>query len=118
VVVEAARLCDIGEISVPERSSASVRLSRRGASQHARTGALRQPPVPKWHAIASRHERFDGAGYRGLAGERMPPAARIVAAACAFNAMVVERLPTTSRHRPRRLRRCGARSSIRESSLR
>jgi HD-GYP domain-containing protein (c-di-GMP phosphodiesterase class II) len=39
-------------------------------------------------AVAAHHERFDGKGYpKGLAGDAIPPAARIVAVADAFDAM-------------------------------
>jgi len=42
--------------------------------------------------VRASHERWDGAGYPdGLAGERIPLAARIVAACDAYNAMVTDR---------------------------
>lgn len=100
VVVEAARLRDIGEIGVPERI-----LNKRGGLSEDEWALIREHPLTGERllrqlggsgevaqAIASHHERFDGTGYpAGLAGEEIPLAARIVAAACAYNAMVVER---------------------------
>jgi diguanylate cyclase (GGDEF)-like protein len=52
--------------------------------------------APPLHAIAplvrASHERWDGGGYPdGVAGERIPLAARIVAACDAFDAMVTDR---------------------------
>ena len=100
VVVEAARLRDIGEIGVPERI-----LNKRGALSEDEWALIREHPLTGERllrqlggsaevarAIASHHERFDGTGYpAGLAGEQIPLAARMVAVACAYNAMVVER---------------------------
>jgi HD-GYP domain-containing protein (c-di-GMP phosphodiesterase class II) len=100
VIVEAARLCDIGEISVPERI-----LNKRGTLSADEWALVREHPLTGQRllrqlggsnevasAIASHHEHFDGTGYPlSLAGEEIPLAARIVAAACAYNAMVVER---------------------------
>jgi HD-GYP domain-containing protein (c-di-GMP phosphodiesterase class II) len=60
--------------------------------------------------VRASHERFDGGGYPdGLAGERIPLAARIVAACDSFNAMTTTRsyrkaLPVS--HAVEELRRC------------
>ncbi len=44
------------------------------------------------HIVRSCHERWDGDGYPdGLAGEDIPPAARIVCCCDAFNAMTTDR---------------------------
>ena len=100
VVVEAARLCDIGEISVPERV-----LNKRGALSGDEWALIREHPLTGQRllrqlggsnevasAVASHHEHFDGTGYpAGLAGAQIPLAARVVAVACAYNAMLVER---------------------------
>jgi putative nucleotidyltransferase with HDIG domain len=43
-------------------------------------------PIVQYH-----HERWDGRGYHGLAGEAIPLAARIVSACDAFNAMTTDR---------------------------
>jgi hypothetical protein len=54
-------------------------------------------------AIAGHHERFDGTGYpRGLAGEAIPLAARLIAVADAYDAMMTDRpyrkaLPASAR---------------------
>jgi len=43
-------------------------------------------------AVHAHHERWDGTGYsRGLAGEAIPPASRIIAVCDAFSAMTTER---------------------------
>ena len=55
---------------------------------------LRRPPaLAHIGAIASQtHERCDGSGYhRGAAGPAIPAAARLLAAACAFRAMIEPR---------------------------
>jgi len=42
--------------------------------------------------VRASHERFDGGGYPdGLAGDRIPREAQVVAAADAFNAMTTDR---------------------------
>ncbi len=118
VVVEAARLCDIGEISVPEHI-----LNKRGALSGDEWALIREHPLTGQrllrqlggsnevaNAIASHHEHFDGTGYpAGLAAEQIPLAARVVAVACAYNAMLVERpfRPPLSEHQAlEELRRC------------
>ena len=57
----------------------------------------RPPALARLGAIASLvHERMDGSGYhRGLAGPAIPATARVLAAACAFRAMIEPRA-----HRP------------------
>jgi HD-GYP domain-containing protein (c-di-GMP phosphodiesterase class II) len=42
-------------------------------------------------AIEMHHEKYDGSGYRGLKGEEIPLAARIVAAADVFDALLSDR---------------------------
>jgi len=100
VAIEASRLCDIGEIGVPERI-----LNKRGALSADEWALIREHPLTGQrllrqlggstevaNTVAAHHERFDGTGYPlGLGGEEIPLAARIVAVACAYNAMVVER---------------------------
>jgi HD-GYP domain-containing protein (c-di-GMP phosphodiesterase class II) len=53
----------------------------------------RPEPLRLLGTLASRHhERMDGSGYhRGLAGQALPPAARILAAADAYHAMIEPR---------------------------
>jgi diguanylate cyclase (GGDEF)-like protein len=120
IVVEAARLCDIGEIGVPEHI-----LNKRAPLSEEEWVLVREHPLTGERllrhlggsedvarAVAAHHEHFDGAGYpAGLDGERIPAAARIVAVACAYNAMVAER-PYRPRFSEKKaleeLRRCAA----------
>ncbi len=93
----AALLHDVGKASVAEGALAGkdTRLMRRGeaGTRHAVIGAevaeslAGAEGVPP--AIRHHHERFDGAGYPdGLAGEAIPLAARIVAAADVLDHLV------------------------------
>ena len=72
--------------------------------------------------VRSHHERFDGTGYPdGLAGEQIPLAARIVAAADAFVAMTESRPYEGPRGTPSASPSCRAAraaSSIRASWMR
>ena len=99
-VEEAARLRDIGQFAVLEEV-----LSKPGRLSEAEWRMIRQHPVvgerllralnaddAVVEAVAYHHERFDGAGYpAGLAGDKIPLTARIISAACAYEAMVVPR---------------------------
>ena len=99
-VEEAARLRDIGQFAVLEEV-----LSKPGRLTEAEWQMVRQHPVVGERllralhaddavadAVAYHHERYDGAGYpAGLAGAKIPMAARIISAACAYEAMVVPR---------------------------
>ena len=100
VVEEAARLRDIGQFAVLEEV-----LSKPGPLTESEWQMVRQHPVvgerllrslnadgAVAEAVAGHHERYDGAGYpAGLAGDKIPLAARIISAACAYEAMVVRR---------------------------
>ncbi len=104
----AARLHDVGKVVVPDailRKPARlteeewVTMRRHpvvGADVVGRAPALRAlAPVVRAH-----HERWDGQGYPdGLAGEAIPLAARIVAAADAYGAMTTDR-PYRPAHSP------------------
>lgn len=99
-VVAAARLHDIGKVAVPDAilmkrgrlTDDEWCLMRKhpvvGADVLSRISALRAiAPVVRAH-----HERWDGHGYPdGLAREEIPLAARVIAAADAFDAMVAGR---------------------------
>ena len=99
-VEEAARLRDIGQVAVPEEV-----LGKPGRLTEAEWQMIRQHPVvgerllralnaddAVAEAVAYHHERYDGAGYpAGLAGDKIPMTARIISAACAYEAMVVPR---------------------------
>ncbi len=95
-----AALHDVGKIGVPEAvltkpgplDDAELVLMRR----HPLTGATIVAGVPALHAAAlavrHHHERWDGKGYPdGLAGEAIPPAARVVAIADVFDALRSDR---------------------------
>jgi two-component system, cell cycle response regulator len=102
--VEAVRLAallhDVGKIAV-----ADAVLQKAGPLDSDEWQVMRQHPVvaekllgglplppSTIEAVRHHHERFDGGGYPdGLAGERIPMAARIVAVADAFHAMTSDR---------------------------
>jgi len=101
-----AILHDIGKIAVSE----SI-LGKPGMLNEAETAEMRQHPVTGAHmlkdmsyltvaipAVLHHHERYDGVGYpNGVAGEAIPPAARIVAVADAFDAMTSNRVYRNAR---------------------
>jgi diguanylate cyclase (GGDEF)-like protein/putative nucleotidyltransferase with HDIG domain len=98
---EAALVHDVGKIGVPEAILAKgVRSAAETAQlrEHARLGAeiateVLTPEQVAW--IRSHHERPDGGGYPdGLSGETIPPGARLIAVADAWDAMT-----SPSRHR-------------------
>jgi hypothetical protein len=96
----AARLLDVGLVGVP-----TPVLFRRGAlspsellsmREHAARGAEAVLEVPGMAMVALlvrlHHERWDGGGYpHGLAGERIPRAARVLAACDCWWAMTTRR---------------------------
>ena len=92
-----ALLHDLGKLGVPEaivqKPSSLTRLEMEIVERHPDIGARMVEPL--WclrrvaPAIRHHHERYDGGGYPdGLQGEEIPLAARIVAAADAYDAMV------------------------------
>jgi putative nucleotidyltransferase with HDIG domain len=98
----AARLHDIGKISIPD--SILLGRSELTAEQwtviraHTEVGAKmlsgsQSPLVQLAEEIAlSHHERWDGSGYpKGLAGEAIPLSGRITAVADVFDALLSER---------------------------
>jgi len=102
--VELARLGgwlhDCGKVAVPEdilsHSGPLDEQARDRVRHHAVAGEALVSVVPGLgdaaQVVRSHHERFDGAGYPdGLAGDDIPIAARIVAAADAFVAMTENR---------------------------
>ncbi|MDI6709296.1 MAG: diguanylate cyclase [Thermoanaerobacterales bacterium] len=96
----AAFLHDIGKVSIPERvlnkPGVLNERERRLIRDHPVTGAAiirhlkpLQDIIP---AILHHHERYDGTGYPdGLAGERIPLPARIIALADSWDAITSER---------------------------
>lgn len=102
----AAILHDVGKLGVPTRL-----LQKDGKFDDAEFEAIRVHPVrgvdvvrdiaflnEAYTAILHHHERMDGRGYpTGLAGERIPSFARIIAVADAFDSMT-----STRSYRPAR----------------
>jgi len=91
---EAALLHDVGKIAIPEQVLCKRALSPAEAAQlreHARLGAeiaseVLAPEQVAW--IRSHHERPDGRGYPdGLLADAIPPGARLLAVADAWDAM-------------------------------
>jgi HD-GYP domain-containing protein (c-di-GMP phosphodiesterase class II) len=96
----AALLHDVGKVAVPSEIllkpgplSQQEWVTMRG---HAAAGGTLVASIPAFAhlapAVRASHERFDGAGYPdGLAGERIPLAARIIAACDTYEAIVTDR---------------------------
>jgi len=96
----AARLHDLGKLSVPD----SI-LQKPGPLDEDEWAVMRRHPqwgaemiaqVPGLEELATlvvaHHERWDGSGYpNGLAGEGIPLASRVISACDAFEAMVTRR---------------------------
>ena len=97
----AALLHDIGKLVVPsEILSKPAKLTSTemdNVRRHPDEGALLIGPLAGWlggwaGAVAHHHERFDGRGYpRGLAGEKISLAGRIVAVADSYEVMTAMR---------------------------
>jgi len=96
----AAFLHDLGKVGVPTdlllRDGALEPAERRIVEQHPVIGArlIASLDLPAGIALALRHhhEWWDGSGYPdGIAGERIPLAARIIGVADAFDAMTCDR---------------------------
>ncbi|HMK93122.1 MAG TPA: HD domain-containing phosphohydrolase, partial [Thermoleophilia bacterium] len=98
--VESARLCDVGEVALPDDL-----LAKAGELSVDEWRLVREHPVAGERllrtlgageqlaqAVAHHHERFDGGGYpSGLAGDAIPLHSRIVLVAAAFAAMTGSR---------------------------
>jgi len=108
-----ALLHDLGKLGVPEaivqKPSPLTRLEMEIVERHPDIGARMVEPL--WclrrvvKAIRHHHERYDGGGYPdGLQGEEIPLAARIVAVADAYDAMVRGRPYTRTRPRTEAIR--------------
>lgn len=101
-IATAARVHDVGKLTVPDRVMLKpgrlTDVERRLAQSHAEAGAAlfrdRETSLLTLAAqiATSHHERFDGSGYpAGLKGEAIPLGARIVAVADAFAALTSHR---------------------------
>ena len=91
---------DIGQVALPDHV-----LTKAGPLTDDEWDAMKRHPeigyriartspdlAPIAESILSHHERWDGTGYpRGLAGDRIPLAARVLTVADAFDAMTSER---------------------------
>jgi putative nucleotidyltransferase with HDIG domain len=95
-----ALLHDVGKLSIPDRVLTKPaplnELEWEAMRRHAALGErLLAPIVQQAEVLAvvrSHHERWDGRGYPdGKAGEEIPLAARVVAVADAFQAMIEAR---------------------------
>jgi len=94
-------LHDIGKIGIPEvileKRGALEAEERRVMQRHPLIGAELLAGVPMLEGeglqvVRSHHERWDGRGYPdGLAGEEIPPVARIFAVADTLDAMTTDR---------------------------
>jgi putative two-component system response regulator len=97
----ATPLHDIGKIAIPDRillKPGKLTVEEyEEVKQHVSVGAsiLRgsRSPILQMAAVVAlaHHERWDGSGYAGLAGESIPRVARIVAVADVYDALVNER---------------------------
>jgi hypothetical protein len=101
-LLEAAPLHDVGKIAIPDAilfkagrlSPAEFDVMKTHTTLGAKLLADSGSPVLQMGALIARshHERWDGSGYPdGLAGERIPLVARIVAVADVFDALTHER---------------------------
>jgi HD-GYP domain-containing protein (c-di-GMP phosphodiesterase class II) len=116
LIVAAARVHDIGKVDLPdsvlrkpgplnaeERALIETHALRGAALVRSAIGFGRLAPL-----VAAHHEAFDGSGYpRGLAGERIPFGARVIAVADSFDAM------TSDRPYRRGISRAGALAALR-----
>ncbi len=96
----AAYLHDLGKVDVsgdllrkagqltPEETEEMRRHVDYGTTMLRRVGGLLEDVVP---LVQYHHERWDGAGYKGLAGEAIPIGARILAVADTYDAIVADR---------------------------
>jgi putative two-component system response regulator len=102
MIAAAAPLHDIGKIGIPDtillKRGRHTEREQRIMRTHVRIGAaiLSHSEVPELQLAESialgHHEHWDGNGYpSGIAGAAIPTAARIVAIADAFDALVFER---------------------------
>ncbi len=95
-----ALILDIGKIGVPDSilskdgrlTDAEMDTIRRHPSVGKKIMASVKLPEPVVRAICEHHERYDGSGYpRGLKGEQINLAGRIIAVADVFDALISDR---------------------------
>jgi diguanylate cyclase (GGDEF)-like protein len=99
-LVRAAELHDVGKVGIPDaildKAGALSEQEREFVRQHTLLGERILNAAPALRPVATlvraSHERWDGRGYPdGLAGERIPLGARIIAACDAYEAMTTDR---------------------------
>jgi len=103
-VAVAALLHDLGNIGIPDqilrKPGRLAEAEFEAVKRHPAMGAVIIGAVPGLErsapgllgAVRHHHERWDGAGYPdGLAGEAIPPLARLLAVADSFSAMTLDR---------------------------
>jgi two-component system, cell cycle response regulator len=100
LIGHAARLHDIGKVTVPDailgKQGPLSRDEWQLIRQHPAIGADIAGRIPRLRAVTplirAHHERYDGTGYPDrLAGGAIPLGARIISAADAYDAMVTDR---------------------------
>ena len=95
---DAARWHDIGKLATPDailnKAGKLTNAEKIVMDRHASDGAMLlgddAPQIWK-DVVRFHHERYDGYGYNGLKGERIPMSARLVAIADVFDALTAER---------------------------
>jgi putative nucleotidyltransferase with HDIG domain len=100
LIVSAARVHDLGKISIDNRilfkEGRLTEEERRQVNKHSAAGAELAGQFSMYASgaemIRHHHERWDGAGYPdGLAGQRIPFGSRIIAVADVYDAMTSDR---------------------------
>lgn len=96
----AALLHDVGKVDVSveilRKAAALSDDERKSIQEHTVRGAAMVRPMGGIlstiaDAIEAHHENYDGTGYQGLKGEEIPLAARIIAVADVFDALLSDR---------------------------
>lgn len=100
-IKEAAVLHDVGKIAIPDsillKPEKLTPTEKELINYHLTAGYDLLSKVDMYKELAEiiryHHERYDGAGYpQGISGEQIPPLARIMIVADAFDAMTTDRI--------------------------
>lgn len=100
-IKEAAILHDVGKIAIPDsillKPEKLTPTEKELINYHLTAGYDLLSKVDMYKELAEiiryHHERYDGAGYpQGVSGEQIPPLARIMIVADAFDAMTTDRI--------------------------
>jgi putative nucleotidyltransferase with HDIG domain len=101
LIYKAGILHDIGKIATPDtillKPGKLDTVERLLIQEHVTVGIEMLREIPMFtdmvEIIAAHHERYDGSGYpKGLNGDEIPPLARIMIVADAFDAMTTNRI--------------------------